>query len=213
VLRELEANAARAVAEAFLTASCPLEVYRVALAHVAPLLGASFASVYIRDPEDPELVRPACAHEWPQASARYLGAIRVRSGQGPTGRAALQGEVVAVEDVFRDPSLRNWWEAAREIGFTAVIAQPLKVARDIVGVVTFYFRDRRGFGEAERALLGVVAHQLAAAAGLAGGGDDLRARTLRLEREHEALRRSINPEAEAGPAVHQDGNEPGRGSR
>lgn len=182
---------AREIADSFLTASSPLEVYRLALTRLTPLVGASFASVFLRDPEDPRLLRLACAQNWPQASARFLSEIRVREGRGPTGRAVLRGESVEVEDVFANEGLDEWWEPARELGFVSMTAHPLVTGERVVGALSFYFRERQSFDDDARALLRMVAHQLATTAERAHLSVDLRSSNLRLERENEALLKKI----------------------
>ncbi len=163
-VREQELTVAREIAESVLTATSPLEVYRTALGRVTPIVGASFASVFLRDEDDPQLLRLACAHDWPQKSARYLGDMRIREGRGPTGRAVSLGRPVEVEDVFANRTLREWWEPAKELGFVSMISLPLVVEGEVLGALSFYFRERQSFDSSERALLGVVAHQLAATA-------------------------------------------------
>ena len=163
-LQQRELQLARAVAEASLTASTPVEVYRLALAHVTPLVDASFASVFMRDPEQPNLLRLACAQNWPQSSARFLSDLRIREGRGPTGRAVQQGRPVEVTDVFEDPALEDWWEPARELGFVSMISLPLALSGQCFGALSFYFAQRQQFDEDARALLGLVAHQLASTA-------------------------------------------------
>ena len=54
-LRELKA--AREIAHAFLHAPRPAEVYRLALERVAPLVGASFGCVFLREDQDDQLLR------------------------------------------------------------------------------------------------------------------------------------------------------------
>lgn len=162
--QELELRVAREIAESYLTAAAPVEVYRLALARVTPLVDASFASVFLRDQEDPRLLRLVCAHNWPQAAARYLSEMRIMEGRGPTGRAVSRGAPVEARDVFANPELEEWWEPARELGFTSMISLPLKAEAAVFGAVSFYFRGERSFSDDERALLGVVAHQLAATA-------------------------------------------------
>jgi GAF domain-containing protein len=162
--RERELAIAQDIAEAFLTASSAVEVYRTALARITPAVGASFASVFLRDEADPDLLRLACALNWPQSSARFLSDLRIRDGRGPTGRAVRNGLRVEVTDVFRDPALEEWWEPARELGFISMTALPLIAHDRVLGALSFYFRDRTDFNEEVRALLTVVAHQLAATA-------------------------------------------------
>ncbi|HUG39700.1 MAG TPA: GAF domain-containing protein [Longimicrobiales bacterium] len=187
-LRERELEVARDIADAFLTASTPLEVYRRALARVTPQLGASFASVFLRDRDDPRLLRLVCAHNWPQSAARWLGEIRIMVGRGPTGKAVGRNHAVEVSDVFADPSLAEWWEPARELGFASMVALPLAVESRAFGALSFYFTGERRFAPEDRELLEVVAHQLAATAERARLMADLESRSLALERENEALR-------------------------
>lgn len=203
--RELEIEVAREIAESFLTATSPLEVYRLALARLTPLVGASFASVFLRDDEDPRLLRLACAQNWPQTYARFLGEIRVREGRGPTGRSVLRGESVEVEDVFADEALEEWWEPARELGFVSMTAHPLVTGEQVFGALSFYFRERQRFDDSARALLRVVAHQLATTAERAHLMADLRSSNLRLERENEALLQKI-ASAEAALGRHRNPN-------
>lgn len=195
-LRDRELEVAREIADTFLTAASAVEVYRVALARITPIVGASFASVFLRDDEDPGLLRLACAQNWPQSTARFLGDLRIREGRGPTGRAVSTGRPVEVADVFEDPALEDWWTPARELGFVSMTSLPLTVEDRVLGALSFYFRDRQEFGDDARSLMMVVAHQLAATAERAQLVTGLRSSNLRLERDNEALRRSLE-QAEA----------------
>lgn len=186
-VRDRELAVAREIAESFLTAGSPLEVYRTALARVTPIVGATFASVFLRDEADPQLMRLACAQNWPQRAARFLGEMRIREGRGPTGRAVSHGKPVEVANVFADPAMEEWWEPARELGFVSMIALPLAAEDSVFGALSFYFRERQDFDEAARALLAVVAHQLAVTADRANLIAELRSSNVQLERENEAL--------------------------
>jgi signal transduction histidine kinase len=168
-LREL--RAAHAVARAFLTARSPDEVYRLALARVCPLLGAAFGSVFLR--ETPELLRLAAAWNWPPAYEAFLGETRVRVGNGPTGQAVAENRVVEVPDLFADDGLGDWWDVARELGFSASISLPLVLGDAPEGAITFYFRDPGRLEEHDRSLLRLVADQLSATAEKAHLIDDL----------------------------------------
>lgn len=162
---------AREIRNALDGASSPLEVYRRALARVTPLVDADFASVFLRDDDDPRLLRLACAQNWPQASARFLGRLRIREGLGPTGQAVARARPVEVVDVFQDPALEDWWEPARELGFVSMTAHPLMSGDRVVGSISFYFTDRQPFDEGERRLLGTVAREIARAAHEVEDGD------------------------------------------
>lgn len=173
--RDLELEVASEVAASILSASSPLETYRRALARLTPLVGASFASVFLRDRDDPDLLRLACAHNWPQSSARFLSDVRIREGKGPTGRAVRQGASIEVEDIFADDSVGAWLEPARELGFTSMTAHPLLADDRVFGALSFYFVDRQQFDDRARTLLRIVAHQLASTAERAHLTVDLRA--------------------------------------
>ena len=181
-----ELQAARDIAHAFLTAPRPAEVYRLALGRVAPLVGAAFGCVFLRD-RDPELLRVVAAYNWPQAYASYLSSLRVRVGNGPTGRAVEQNMLVEATDVYADRDLEDWWEGARELGFTSSVSVPLSPQSQAMGAVTFYFREPLDFDEADRNLLRLVADQLAATAEKAHLIDDLERANEQLREQNFAL--------------------------
>jgi GAF domain-containing protein len=159
--RQRELEIGREVAHAFLSATTSHEGYRLALGRVTPLVRARFSSVFVRDREDETLLRLRCAHNWPQSSARYLGQLRLRVGLGPTGRAVAENRAFEVEDVYADPTLREWWEPARELGFVSLIALPLRGTNGAAGALTFYFDRPHEFADDERHLLMLVADQVA----------------------------------------------------
>ncbi|HET9441533.1 MAG TPA: ATP-binding protein [Longimicrobiales bacterium] len=195
--KQQELELTRAIAAAFLSAQHPLELYRNALAQITPLVGASFASVFTRDSAEQDLLKLVCAHNWPQASARYLGHIRIRVGRGPTGRAVELGDSVEVTDVFADPTLREWWEPARELGFVALISLPLESAHRTTGALTFYYESAHEFSEAERHVLSLVATQLSAMAERAEITQNLRAGNEQLRTENAQLHAQVAEAEEA----------------
>jgi signal transduction histidine kinase len=160
-MREL--LAVREVIHAFLTADRPEEVYQFALDRVSPLVGATFASVYLVDGAS-ELMRLGGAHNWPQRFRPWLGEARVRLGFGPSGEAASERRTIEVPDVFADDELEDWQEVAAELGFRALIALPLQTGSRVLGAVTFYFADAESFSPEKRSLLRIVADQMAATA-------------------------------------------------
>jgi GAF domain-containing protein len=142
----------------------PVEVYRTALARLMPAVGASFASIFLRDDRDPDLLRLTCALNWPQSSARFLADLRIREGRGPTGRAVSTGSPVQVADVFEDPGLEDWWQPARELGFVSTVAVPVTAEGRVIGAVSFYFSERAAVQLDADALVDLVARELEAAA-------------------------------------------------
>jgi len=158
-----ELLAVREVIHAFLTADRPEEVYQFALERVSPLVGATFASVYLVDGAS-ELMRLGGAYNWPQRFRPWLGEARVRLGFGPSGEAASERRTIEVPDVFADDDLEDWQEVASELGFRALIALPLQTGSKVLGAVTFYFADAESFSSEKRGLLRIVADQMAATA-------------------------------------------------
>src|SRR5215467_8202666 len=118
-LREL--MAAREIVHAFITAERPEEVFQFALDRVSPLIGASFGCVYVID-DGTDLMRLAAVHNWPGRYAKFLSQMRVRLGQGPSGVAAAERRTIEVLDVFQDPTLEDWREVAKELGFRSFVA-------------------------------------------------------------------------------------------
>ncbi|MGH7632661.1 MAG: GAF domain-containing protein, partial [Gemmatimonadaceae bacterium] len=160
-IRELVA--VREVAHAFLTADRPQEVFQFALDRVSPLVGATFASIYLIEEND-DTLRLAAAYNWPEQYRPFLGQVRVRLGSGPSGQAASERRLIHVADVFADEALGDWQEVATELGFRALVAIPLQANGRVLGTVTFYFAEAAGNLAQESGLLRIVADQIAATA-------------------------------------------------
>jgi signal transduction histidine kinase len=190
-LREL--IAIREIVHAFLTADRPEEVFQFALDRVSPLVGATFACVYLVDGAS-ELMRLAAVHNWPERFTPFLGEMRVRLGFGPSGEAAAERRVIEVPDVMADPSLEDWAEVAHELGFRAIVALPLQTGDGVLGAVAFYFEKSGAISGETRSLLRMVADQMAATAQKARLIEDLRRANAaliesnaELERQYAAL--------------------------
>src|SRR5688572_14740762 len=137
--------AVREIVHAFLTADQPEEVFQFALDRVSPLVGATFASVYLVDGVS-ELMHLVAAFNWPERYRPWLGEMRVRLGFGPSGEAAAERRVIQVRDVLADPDLEDWVDVATELGFRGIVALPLQTATKVLGTVTFYFAEVGGRG-------------------------------------------------------------------
>ncbi len=170
-LREL--IAVREIVHAFLTADRPEEVFQFALDRVSPLVGATFACIYLIDGAS-ELMRLAAVHNWPERFSPFLGDMRVRLGFGPSGEAAAERRVIEVPDVLADSGLEDWAEVAHELGFRAIVALPLQTGDGVLGAVTFYFEKAGAISAETRSLLRMVADQMAATAQKARLIEDLR---------------------------------------
>lgn len=189
-LAERELRAVREIAHALLVAAHPRDVQQIALERVSPILGAAFALVMQLTDEDSTL-RPVAQHDWPVAHRGWIGALRVRVGDGPSGIAVAERRVVEVEDVFADPALASWHTVAHELGFRSIIAAPLEGAHGPLGAIAFYFELPTSLGEEQRALVRLVADQLAASAEKAALLDALRRSNAALADANEALEREV----------------------
>jgi signal transduction histidine kinase len=185
-LREL--MAVREIAHAFHTAKRAEEVFQIALDRVSPLVGATFACVFVIDAGD-EHMRLAAVHNWPQRYARFLRQMRVRLGSGPSGEAASERRAIEVLDVFADDSLADWQEVAMELGFRSFVALPLQSGPEVLGTVTFYFASANSVSPETRHLMWLVADQMAASAEKARLIDDLRKANLALKATNTELER------------------------
>ena len=181
-----EIAAVREIVHAFLTAAEPAEVFQFALDRVLPLTGASFACVYLVDGAS-ELMRLVAASEWPEAHREWLGEMRVRVGFGPSGEAVSERRTIEVPDLFADAALEDWQEVAEELGFRALAALPLAIGKRALGAVTFYFRRAGSPTSDQRALMRLVADQMAATAEKAALVDELRRTKARLNERDEDI--------------------------
>jgi signal transduction histidine kinase len=178
----------REIVHAFHTAERPGDVYQFALDRVSPLVGASFACVYLVE-EDSELMKLAAVHNWPQRYAKFLSQLRVKLGAGPSGLAAAERRVIEVPDVFNEESADDGREIATELGFRSIVALPLQSGATVIGAISFYFTEP-GIPSAEsRHLFQMVADQMAATAEKSKLIDDLRASNTALGTSNAELER------------------------
>ena len=183
-----ELLAVREIAHAFLLADRPSDVQQFALDRVTPILGATF-SLVMELGDDGELLRPVAQHEWPSKHRHWIGALRVRVGDGPSGVAVAERRLVEVPDLFADPTLGQWHEVAEELGFRSIIAAPMETAEGPIGAVAFYFADATHVRDEQRALVRLVADQLAAATDKSRRTDALRRANAALAEANAQLER------------------------
>ena len=191
-----ELIAVREIVHAFLRADRPEDVFQFALDRVSPVVGASFASVYLVDGAS-ELMRLVAAHNWPERHRPWLGDMRVRVGFGPSGEAASERRAIEIPDVLADPDLEDWRDVSSELGFRSIVALPLQTASRVLGTVTFYFADPGGFTPEKRGLLRIVADQMAATAEKAGLMDEMRRTNAALVEANAELERQYVAVVEA----------------
>jgi signal transduction histidine kinase len=193
-IREL--MAVREIAHAFLHADRPEEVFQFALERVSPLVGATFASIYLVDGNS-ELMRLAASCNWPEQYRPWLGQMRVRLGFGPSGEAAAERRVIEVPDVLGDTDLEDWRDVAQELGFRSLVALPLQAGSKLLGTVTFYYAEPGARSTEARSLLRIVADQMAATAEKSALADEMRRANVALIEANEELERQYASVLEA----------------
>src|SRR5688500_1868568 len=193
-IREL--MAVREIAHAFLHADRPEEVFQFALEHVSPLVGATFASIYLVDGNS-ELMRLAASCNWPERYRPWLGQMRVRLGFGPSGEAAADRRLREAPYISGVADLDDWSDVALELGFTSLVAPPLQAANKLLATVTFYYAEPRARSTEARSLLRIVADQMAATAEKSALTDEMRRANVALREANEELERQYAAVLEA----------------
>lgn len=99
-------------------------------------------------------IRPLAAPSLPAAYSLGLDGLAAGPKAGSCGTAAWRGEAVEVVDIAADPLWDDYRDAAIVHGLRACWSSPIK-ARDgrVIGTFAFYWRDRRGPGALERAIV------------------------------------------------------------
>jgi signal transduction histidine kinase len=193
-IREL--MAVREIAHAFLHSDRPEEVFQFALERVSPLVGATFASIYLVDGAS-ELMRLAASYNWPEKYRPWIGQMRVRLGSGPSGESAAERRVIEVPDILADMDLEDWREVALELGFRSLVALPLHTGSRLLGTVTFYYAEPGARTVEARSLLRIVADQMAATAEKAAMVDEVRRANVALIEANDELERQYAAVIEA----------------
>jgi serine phosphatase RsbU (regulator of sigma subunit) len=141
---------------------------------VSELLAVDSVALYLRADED-RLV---------PAASRALTGPHARVGERmlELSFAVRDRALVESPDISSDVRLREVRDAAREAGIDAVLAVPLVVRDDVIGLLAVYPERSRRATENEAQLLGALASQLAVAVQNA----QLHERTRELSRQREA---------------------------
>jgi serine phosphatase RsbU (regulator of sigma subunit) len=153
-----------------------------AVDRVAHLLGEERVAVYLRQGE--RLLA---------ASGRALAGPHTVVAEGLVelllGPYRGRG-IVVVDDVAREPRLAGAHDAARESGIEGVLALPLAVRGETIGLLAVYPESRREVTENEQSLLAALAAQLAGAVQNARLHEDVAQAQRELQQAFDAERQS-----------------------
>jgi PAS domain S-box-containing protein len=133
-----------------------MQILRTVLIRAADLLGAPMGGVYLMDDAAKEL-ELAVTHNLP---AEFLG-LRLRFGEGLSGKIAESGEAMAVNDYGAWEGRHAGYDGA---GFRRVLGAPLRRGTQVIGVINIT-DDRRTdpFEQDEIRILQLFADQAAIA--------------------------------------------------
>jgi len=158
------------------------EILKQVVSITADIMKVDVCSIYLYDPSDSTLVLAATIGLRENA----VGNVRIKSGEGITGRAAKQGRIVAVRDVTCDK--RNIYiPITGEEAFHSILSVPLKFHNENIGVINVQTKKPRTFQKNEKQLLKTIAHQVSGLIRNARLYESVLAAKKELEQAHERL--------------------------
>ncbi len=138
------------------------------------LIGFEHCALMLRDSETDELA-VVRARGYGSRREEVLG-LRLRAGEGISGRCATERRAIRVGDVQSDPTYVTGLDSAR-----SNLAVPLVLGRDVVGVLNVESDRRDAFSSAHEELLTVLGAQAALAIAAARDRDGLQERIRQLD--------------------------------
>ncbi len=158
------------------------EILKQVVAITAEIMKADVCSIYLYDSNDGDLILEATIGLKDDA----VGNVRLKPGEGITGRAAKQGRIVAVKDVTRDKR-NKYIPITGEEAFHSILSVPLKFHDENIGVINVQTKKPRIFQKNERRLLKTIAHQVSGLIRNARLYESILAAKKKLEQANERL--------------------------
>ena len=158
------------------------EILKEVVAITAGIMKVDVCSIYLYDPSDNTLVLEATIGLRDNA----VGKVRIKPGEGITGRAAKQGRIVAVRDVTCDKR-NKYIPITGEEAFHSILSVPLKFHNENIGVINVQTKQPRIFQKNEKQLLKTIAHQVSGLIRNARLYESVLAAKKELEQTHERL--------------------------
>lgn len=132
------------------------EILQLIVAMTAESMGFKICSIMLLDREKQELVIKATQSK----SRAYAAKPNVKLTESVAGRAVIEGKPVVVLDVRKTPGYQ-YPDIAKAEGLCSLVALPLMVKKDIIGVLNCYTAAPRRFSDEEINLLTALANQAA----------------------------------------------------
>jgi two-component system, sensor histidine kinase PdtaS len=136
----------------------PDEMLDLVAEMTAEAMGTDVCSLQLIDPERGELVMRAA---WSRSPA-YRRRPPLRADEGVMGEVIRERRPIAVADVREDPRYR-FKEMARQEGLVSMLAVPLMVRENVIGVMACYTDHPAEFSAQQIALFSTLANQTALA--------------------------------------------------
>lgn len=151
--RAAELETLAQVSSALRTTQTVEEMLPIALQKATQVIGATFGSIFLAEPETGDLVARAS-----HPSDHHPLGLRHRWGEGITGHVAATGQVHTTQDLAHDP-LAHFLPEETELRsrVRSQISLPLRTQEDTVGVMHIGLQKQRAFADQEVQLLTAVA--------------------------------------------------------
>jgi signal transduction histidine kinase/HAMP domain-containing protein len=161
---------------------------------ITDIFGLDSTRIYLLDRQREEFrVRAACGHN-PEGFTQRI----FQRGQGVVGKAAETGEPIIFEDVQSDPryAALSYSQESKEIGYRFLAVVPIKAKGNPLGAITCNGRLARRLTEQEIRLMSSMADQIGPAIDNINLFDELREKTLALERTNHELVEALEQQTE-----------------
>lgn len=132
------------------------EILQLIVAMTAESMNFKICSIMLLDENRDELVIKATQSQ----SRAYVKKPNVRLTESVAGRAIIEGQPITIRDVRRTPGYQ-YPDIAKKEGLCSLIALPLRVKKDIIGVLNCYTASPHEFTDEEINLCTALANQAA----------------------------------------------------
>jgi signal transduction histidine kinase len=137
------------------------------VASIRDAVGATAAGILLREDDHLVVAAPSGATSaWSSEEVQHYTSRELALVDGsPLGRAMARNEVVVVPDVHDDERFprwaKRWGRALRQYGFASLVAVPLRLGDDVIGVLNTVFSWPGAVDDADQMLLEAYAERTA----------------------------------------------------
>ena len=158
------------------------EILQLIVAMTAETMNFKICSIMLLDEDRDELVIKATQSK----SRAYTKKPNVKLSESVAGRAVVEGRPITIRDVRKTPGYQ-YPDIAKKEGLCSLIALPLSVKKEIIGVLNCYTAAPHEFSEEEINLCTALANQAA----ISIQNANLMVRTAVLQEMHHRVKNSL----------------------